>query len=373
MPTSEDEQELAAHEGAELQVDQHPRVARHAAVTARHDRLHERDRPVAVEDPVRTDREHEQDSDEDLEQLLRDRDRGMEERRAGRELTQPLVDRAQDLVPDAVRVLRRVVELGRRGRHVADRVVDLGDRHRHDEVEKEPDGGRGSRGSGRPRPTARGTCPRRLSHSTLGRIADAITKPRKSSAIRIRIFQSASARDRRSRARRASPSRLCVRFHFFPQGFVRHNENEAPVDTSRPRGAPARDRPARARLLARAPARARGCRVLPRSVAGRRSRRCGAARPRCGGRRGRGRPLGPDAPRPDRERARRRARVPAPRAARRSRSTGRCSRSSGRCSAASSATAPSWPATSRSTACRGGSRVSCSSGASAWPNVCSAR
>src|SRR3954447_897308 len=42
-------------------------------------------------------------------------------------------------------------------------------------------------------PTLRGIPARRWSHSTLGRIADAITKPKKSSAMTIRIFQSASA------------------------------------------------------------------------------------------------------------------------------------------------------------------------------------
>src|SRR5437588_6519318 len=42
-------------------------------------------------------------------------------------------------------------------------------------------------------PALRGIPKRRLGHSTLGRIAEAITKPRKSSAITIRSFQSASA------------------------------------------------------------------------------------------------------------------------------------------------------------------------------------
>jgi hypothetical protein len=110
-------------------------------VPARHYRLHERDRPVAIEDPVRADREHEQDPDEDLEQRRRHGDRGVEEARPGRKLPQPLVDRAEDLVPDSVRVRRGVVELGLRGRHRADRVVDLCDRDRYHEVEEEPDRG----------------------------------------------------------------------------------------------------------------------------------------------------------------------------------------------------------------------------------------
>ena len=71
--------------------------------------------------------------------------------------------------------------------------------------------------------------------------------------------------------------------------------------------------------------------------------------------------LGPDAPRRHRERARRRARVPAPQQ-RVGLAQRHGSRSSSRCSAASSATARSSPASSRSTACRGGSRA-CSSSA----------
>ena len=114
------EQELAAHEGAELHVDEHPRVARHPPVLARQHRLHERDRGVALEDPVGADREHEQDPDEDLEQRLRHGDRGVEEAPARRELPEPLVDRAQDLVPDPVRVVGGVVEL-RTSRSARDR------------------------------------------------------------------------------------------------------------------------------------------------------------------------------------------------------------------------------------------------------------
>ena len=58
-----------------------------------------------------------------------------------RQLPQTLVDRAQDLVPDPVRVDGRVVQLGARGRHLADRVVDLRDGGGYDEVEEEPDRG----------------------------------------------------------------------------------------------------------------------------------------------------------------------------------------------------------------------------------------
>ena len=108
---------------------------------ARHHRLHEPDRSVALEDPVSADREHEQDPDEDLEQSPRHGDRGVQQARSRRELSEPLVDRAQDLVPDPVRVDGCGVKLRPRRRHLADRVVDLRDRGRHDEVEEERDRG----------------------------------------------------------------------------------------------------------------------------------------------------------------------------------------------------------------------------------------
>ena len=66
-----DQQELAADERAELLVDEHPRVAGDAPVAPRHERLHEADRPVALEDPVRGDGEREEDRDEHLERRLR--------------------------------------------------------------------------------------------------------------------------------------------------------------------------------------------------------------------------------------------------------------------------------------------------------------
>ena len=109
---------------------------------AGNERLHEADRRVALEDPVCADGEHEQDPDEDLEQRLRHGDRGVKEARARGKLPQSLVDRAQDLVPDPLRVDGGVMQLRLRGRQLAaDRVVDLRDRDGHDEIEKEPDCG----------------------------------------------------------------------------------------------------------------------------------------------------------------------------------------------------------------------------------------
>src|SRR3954454_19258201 len=79
-------------------------------------------------------------------------------------------------------------------------------------------------------PTLRGMPARRCSHSTLGRIADAITKPRKSSAITTLSFQSASAATMIDSATsvavaalRAVPS-IC-------REIPCHNPNEASVDT----------------------------------------------------------------------------------------------------------------------------------------------
>src|SRR5581483_3238594 len=77
--------------------------------------------------------------------------------------------------------------------------------------------------------TLLGTRARRWSHSMLGRMADAITKPMKSSAITIRIFQSASAAitiDSATRvavaARRAVPP--------ISRGIPFRKQNEADVD-----------------------------------------------------------------------------------------------------------------------------------------------
>ena len=106
----------------------------------RHERLDERDRPVALEDPVGADGEHEQDPDEDLEQRLRHGDRRVEEARSGRELPQPLVDCGEDLMPDPVRVDGGVMKLRLRGRQLAaDRMVDLRNRDGHDQIEEQAD------------------------------------------------------------------------------------------------------------------------------------------------------------------------------------------------------------------------------------------
>src|SRR5690349_9262911 len=69
---------------------------------------------------------------------------------------------------------------------------------------------------------------RRFSHSTLGRIAEAITKPRKSNARMIRIFQSASAATTiESATRVAVAARRAV--PFISRGIPYQKENEADV------------------------------------------------------------------------------------------------------------------------------------------------
>src|SRR5512146_2845379 len=79
-------------------------------------------------------------------------------------------------------------------------------------------------------PALRGMRKRRLSHSMLGRIAEAITKPRKSRAITIRSFQSASAPTMMATATRvAVAARRAVTV--ISRGIPCPNSNEADVDT----------------------------------------------------------------------------------------------------------------------------------------------
>src|SRR6476646_10315360 len=79
-------------------------------------------------------------------------------------------------------------------------------------------------------PTPRGTRARRWSPSTLGRIAEAITKPRKSSAMRRRSFQSASARTIMETATMVAVAALRA-VPVICRGIPCHNPNEANVDT----------------------------------------------------------------------------------------------------------------------------------------------
>src|SRR5436305_1886692 len=79
-------------------------------------------------------------------------------------------------------------------------------------------------------PTLRGTWARRWSHSTLGRIADAITKPRKSRAMTSLSFQSASAATMIAMATSVAVAALRA----VPPtsiGIPCHNSNEAAMDT----------------------------------------------------------------------------------------------------------------------------------------------
>src|SRR5581483_12268939 len=70
-----DQDQLTPHEGPELLVDERPRVPYGLALRARKQARDEIDGPVSLEDPVRRDREREQDPDEHLDGLLADRQR----------------------------------------------------------------------------------------------------------------------------------------------------------------------------------------------------------------------------------------------------------------------------------------------------------
>ncbi len=76
----------------------------------------------------------------------------------------------------------------------------------------------------------RGTPARRWSHSTLGRIAEAITKPRKSSAITTLSFQSARATTMIESATSVAVAALRA-VPVICRGIPCHNPNEANVDT----------------------------------------------------------------------------------------------------------------------------------------------
>src|SRR3954453_19673487 len=79
-------------------------------------------------------------------------------------------------------------------------------------------------------PMPRGTRARRCSHSTLGRIADAITKPRKSRAITTLSSQSASAATMIATATRVAVAALRA-VPVISRGIPCDNSKQAAVDT----------------------------------------------------------------------------------------------------------------------------------------------
>src|SRR3954447_10059438 len=79
-------------------------------------------------------------------------------------------------------------------------------------------------------PMPRGTRARRCSHSTLGRIADAITKPRKSRAITTLSSQSASAATMIATATRVAVAALRA-IPVISRGIPCDNSKQAAVDT----------------------------------------------------------------------------------------------------------------------------------------------
>ena len=136
-----DQDHLAAHECAELQVDQCPGIADQLALRSWHEGADEADRPVALEDPVGGAREHEEDPDHDFERLQAELDAWTHEARRRRKLLQPLLQRDEELVLYARRVVGRLVEIaGRRGkRRDAERLFDLPERAGNDEPDEQPD------------------------------------------------------------------------------------------------------------------------------------------------------------------------------------------------------------------------------------------
>ena len=69
MLTKHDHQQHPADVGAELRVDEEPGLVDDTPLRARDHREHDRLRALAVEDPVRRDREDEEDAYEDLDRL----------------------------------------------------------------------------------------------------------------------------------------------------------------------------------------------------------------------------------------------------------------------------------------------------------------
>ena len=86
-----DQDQLAAHECSELEVDERPGIADQLAFRSWYQRAHEADRPVSLEDPVGGAREHEEDPDHDLERLQAKLDAWADEARRRRKLLQSLL------------------------------------------------------------------------------------------------------------------------------------------------------------------------------------------------------------------------------------------------------------------------------------------
>ena len=98
-----------------------------------YERLHEADRPVALEDPVRRHREDEQDADEHLERGLRHLESGVDELGTARQPPQPLLETAEDLALDTGRLTSLLMERGRRRCR-----LHLVNRARHEEPQNDP-------------------------------------------------------------------------------------------------------------------------------------------------------------------------------------------------------------------------------------------
>ena len=200
VPTSSDQDQLAAHEGAELEVDQPPGLARLLPPAPRQQGEHDLLGTLPLEDPVGGAREQEEETDDHLDRLAGQLDPRIEKLGRRGEVVEPPLEADQEVALETARMARllRGSESGppaaRRGRSGPRR--ERGARRTRAARRRR----RAARGSGSAIPRARGT-PRRRRASTPGRIADAITIAPKKRKIASRIFQSASVNASSDRAR----------------------------------------------------------------------------------------------------------------------------------------------------------------------------
>ena len=102
-----DHHDLAPDERAELLVDELPGVPQLLAPGAGHEAGHEIDRPVALEQPVGSGGQSEQDGDQDPHRLGAGRESGVDQLVGSREVMEAYLERIQDPVFDAA-VLRHM-------------------------------------------------------------------------------------------------------------------------------------------------------------------------------------------------------------------------------------------------------------------------
>jgi hypothetical protein len=129
-----DQEHLAADVGAELEVDQLPRVPDDLPMPAGNEPEHEALGALTLEDPVRRRREHEEDPDQDLEAEDGRIERVRDDVARLRQPVEPAVDRHERVVLPAGLAAR-----GGRDAVPADCCLHLVDRPRNDEPEQQAD------------------------------------------------------------------------------------------------------------------------------------------------------------------------------------------------------------------------------------------